>query len=501
VLRTTAPLHPPAPVNSRKMVDVTVASQLQQWTFEKPALADRPQRSSSDSSASSPILCDDAPETVRINASSPDQPRSPSPRKESIVFQERYMSSEEALSPADDGSGSDSDSEYDYDNVVVHEPAKECKARTMSISRWDKGKSCDRAVMVSYAFVGRPKVVELDCRSPTTDMPPMQQRSASVANLPIAAISQLRKDAAQRLSMKVPATSRLSSTPPSRSASPSVELESRRPSTSHSSNPSAQNNSTLNLTDSASAASSFRTAPSTRSISPAVDEVLARPSLAPIVVPSSTRSSVYIPSTSRSGLARAQTTQSQWTPSTPASPATHAFLSSDPYENANTHSASPIIKPAPHKRLRSISMKLALAKIAIGPTKKTYDTRLNGKAPPTPSTPYTPLTPQTAPLEGSSSFMSPQKLRRASTILRPKSRHSDQPRGPTPESAPPVPVFNPNSFAQKRMTKMQARGADEREPTLVLPPCPSDTDDDPMSSFKSRTLKKRKSLMSLMDSL
>jgi hypothetical protein len=409
------------------------------------------------------------------------------------------MSSEEALSPVDDGS----DSEYDYDNVVVHDATKECKARTMSISRWDKGKSCDMAVMVSYAFVGRPKVVELDCRSPTTEIRPIQQRSASLANLPISAISQLRKaDAAQRLSMKVTTVNRLSSLPPSRSISPPVELESRRPSTSYS--PTTKNSSTLNLSDSASTTSSFQTAPSTRSISPAVDEVLARPALAPLNVSTSARSSVYISTQSRNGLSRTQTTQSLWAPPTPALPATHAFLSSDPYETSNIHSASPIIKPAPHRRLRSISMKLALAKIAISPAKKTYDTRINGKAPPTPLTPHTPMpiTPQTAPLEGNSSYFSPQKLRRASTILRPKSRHGDSIRGPSPDVAPPIPtITTSNMAANKRMSKMQARGANEREPTLVIPPCPSDTDDDPMSSFKSRKLKKRKSLMSLMDAL
>jgi hypothetical protein len=469
------------------MADPAVASQLQQWTFEKPSLAARPQRSSTDSSASSsPILCDDAPETLRIDTASPDH-ASPPPRKESIVLQERYMSSEEALSPVDDAS--DSEYDYDYDSAVVHDATKEYKARTMSISRWDKGKSCDMAVMVSYAFAGRPKVVELDCRSPTTEIRPgVQQRAASLANLPFSAISQLQKaDAAQRLSMKVTATNRMSSMPISRSASPPVDPESRRPSTSYS--PPTKNSSSLNLSDSVSATSS-RTAPSTRSISPAVDELLSRPALAPIHV-SSARSSVYIPSQSRSGLSRVQTAQSSWAaPLTPASPASHAFLSSDPYENANTHSASPIIKPAPHKRLRSISMKLALAKIAIGPSKKTYDTRVNGKAPPTPSTPLTPLT---APLESSSGYFSPQKLRRASTILRPKSRHGDSARGPSPDIAPPVPAINATTIAaQKRMSKMQARGANEREPTLVIPPCPSDTDDDPMNSFKSRTLKKRK---------
>lgn len=483
----------------KKMVDVAVAAQLQQWTFDKPAHPTRPERSGSDSSASSPSLCDDM---LRIDTSSPEQ-QSPAPRKESIVLQERYMSSEEDLSPADDGS----ESEYDYDHVVIHDAVKECKARTMSISRWDKGKSCDidLAVRVSYAFAGRPKVVELqDNRCSTIEAPTIQQRSASLANLPNAAINQLRKtDAAQRLSMKPAATVSLRSTLSSRAPTPAIETdkEPRRPSTSHS--PTTANTSALHLTNSTSTTSSFQTARSTSSISPAVDALLARPLTAVAPAPSSARSSVYVSSQTRSGLSRVQTTQpsnrqSQWAPPTPASPATHAFLSSDPYENSNSHSASPIIKPAPHRRLRSISMKLALAKIAITPSKKTYDSRVDGKMP---NTPATPLTPQTAPLQGSSSFASPNKLRRASTILRPRSRHGETSRGPSPEAAPPVPNINVSTIPQHRMSKMQARGASEIEPTLVLPPCPSDTDDDAMSSFKSRKIKKRKSLMSLIDVL
>lgn len=486
---------------AEKMADMTVASQLQQWAFEKPAR--RPERSSSDSSASSPNLCDDTPETLRIVTTSPER-RSPPPRKESVALQERYMSSEEDLSPADDGS----DSEYDYDDVVIHDPAKECKARTMSISRWSKGKSCDMAVTVSYAFVGRPKVVELqDCKPPVVEVPITQKRSASLAGLPITPLSQLQKaDAAQRLSMKVAPVGNLASTPTSRSTSPPAELETRRPSTGHS--PSTKAPSSLHLTETASTTSSFRTAPSTRSISPAVDDILARPLTAIVGAHSSARSSVYVSSQSRNGLERVQTSQSsfrqsqsQWAPPTPASPATHAFLSSDPYETTSIHSASPIIKPAPHRRLRSISMKLALAKIAITPAKKTYDTRVDGRMSATPSTPHTPLTPQTAPIQGSSSFASPNKLRRASTILRPRSRHGETSRGPSPENAPPVPNINISNVPQHRLSRMQARGANEREPTLVIPPCPSDTDDDPMSSFKSKKIKKRKSLMSLMDAL
>jgi hypothetical protein len=469
------------------MVDVAVASQLQQWSFEKPSHTTRSERASSDSSASSPDLCDDTPETLRIDTTLPERPKSA--RTESIVLQERYMSSEEDLSPADDGS----ESEYDYEDAVIHDASNECKARTMSISRWEKGRSCDMAVMVSYAFVGRPKVVELQDFKPPVEEPTYQKRSASLAHLPV---SHLRKaDAAQRMSMKVMPTSSLSSKATSRSATPAIEGEPRRPSTSHS--PSTKGPSPLQHIESTSATTSFSTAPSSRSISPAVDDILSRPLTAAADAPSA-RSSVYVSSQSRTGLSRVQTTQttrsssrhSQWAPTAPASPATHAFLSLDPYETTNTHSASPIIKPAPHKRLRSISLKLALAKIAITPSRKTYDTRIDGKMP------NTPLTPQTAPIQGSSSFASPNKLRRASTILRPRSRHGEASRGPSPETAPPVP-----SIPSHRMSRMQPRGANEIAPTLVLPPCPSDTEDERKSTIKTRRLTKRKSLMSLIDAL
>jgi hypothetical protein len=476
------------------MADVAVASQLSQWSFEKPAKATRPDRCHSDSSASSPNLCDDAPDALRIETSSREESSSES-RKESIILQERYMSSEEDLSPADDGS----DSEYDYDDVVIHDAAEDLKARTMSISRWDKGRSCDMAVMVSYARAAdRPKVIELDCRSPTSEIRPSeQQRSMSLVGLPF---SQLQKiELAQRLSMAP--SSRFASSHVPRSTTPATELqtlEPRRPSTSHS--PITQKTSPVEFPTSASTTSSFHTASSSRSTSPSVDEAPIRPKMVAREA-SSSRSFLYIPTLSRDPLSRVQTSRSsfrhsQIAPPTPSSATSLAFLSSDPYETSNTDSASPLIKPAPHKRLRSISMKLALAKIAITPSKKPYDARINGKMPPA-----TPTTPQTAPLQGSSSFASPNRLRRASTILRPKSRHNDISRGPSPDMAPPVPAFNASMLQQRHSSRMVARGASEIEPTLVIPPCPSDDEVDPRASSKGKTLKKRKSLMSLMDVL
>lgn len=489
------------------MVDVAVTSQLSQWSFDKPELAPRPQRGSTDSAASSPNLCDEAPDTLRIDTPAAlDQ--SPPDAKPARVFQERYLSSEEDLT-ADDASGSDS--EYDYDDVEVHD-LSQSTAKTMSISRWDKSRSCDMAVAVAYAHAGRPKMVDME----PIDRLPVQQRAASVANLvPITAAKKLlQADESQRLSMKLlPTTTvaHLASPTLSRPASPpAVVVEPRRPSTSHSP---ITHKAPTTFNDSASISSSFQAA-STRSFSPAFSEPPRRPSSSTAGESVSARSSVYMPSRSRLDLTKFQTSQSLYQPGnrqsylpppTPNSPAL-SFLSSDPYENSSTSAASPIIKkqPTAHRRLRSISMKLSLAKIAISPAKKQFDSRIHGKVPSTP----TPQTPQTAPIEGAANFTAPNKIRRASTILRPKSRGGESARKtPTPDPAPPLPQVSTSStttsLQQKRSTtlgRMTARGADEREPTLVLPPCPG-KESDPMGSAKSRAIRRRKSLMDFMDSL
>ncbi|KAL6155253.1 hypothetical protein ACJQWK_01231 [Exserohilum turcicum] len=495
------------------MVDVAVASQLSQWTFDKTEIPARPQRASTDSSASSPNLCDDAPETLRIDTPATQEPSPPS-TKETKVFQDRYLSSEEDLT-ADDASASGSDSEYDYEDAVVHDMSAESTAKTMSISRWAKGRSCDMAVAVSYAHAGRPKMVDME---PLGDRPPVQQRSASVANmLPMTAANRLQKaDEAQRLSLRVLPTTR--HVPPSfsRPISPAPAMEPRRPSPSHS--PATQKTSPVTLADSASVTSSFHTA-STRSFSPAFSDAPRRPSSSTAAgEPASSRSSIYMPNRSRVDLTKYPTSQSSYQasnrqsylpPPTPHSPAL-SFLSSDPYENATTSAASPIIKkqPTAHRRLRSISMKLSLAKIAISPAKKQSDGRSHGKGPLTPMTPA-PKTPQTAPLEGTSTtnFVAPNKIRRASTILRPKSRGAECARKtptPTPDNAPPLPTISTTStIQQKRSTtlgRLVARGADEREPLLVIPLCPQ-KDSDSVSSAKSRAIRRRKSLMDFMDSL
>ncbi|KAH6639004.1 hypothetical protein C7974DRAFT_387689 [Boeremia exigua] len=473
------------------MANTIVSTQLPQWNYEKPTITARTERSGSDSSASSPKLCNDDHETLRLDTAA-TQPA----KKGSIALQDRYMSSEEDLSPACEDSGSES--EYDYDDAVIEDLTQQChSAKRMSVSRWNQGKSCDTAVKVSYAFVGRPKVVELNLGSPVLDRPMFTQRSVSLANLP-AAVSKLQKvDQVQRHSLNVLPASRGAPSPLTRPISPLAIVEPRRPSTSYS--PSSKT-STLNLGDLTSKASSIETAPSSRSASPMV-AVPARPASATPEGASSRRSSVYIPTGVRPELQRIQTTQTQFRhshqmpPSKPMSPATHAFLNTDPFAKPPASTTTiPANKPSTHRRLRSISMKLSLARIAITPSKKNNNN--------VPASPYTPSTPQTAPIEASSGFASPMpnKLRRASTILRPKSRGGEESRGPSPDMAPPpVPVLNRSSTMGllQRHPRMVARGANEREPTLVIPPF-TDMDINPVAGVKSGKLRKRKSLMDLL---
>lgn len=446
------------------MADVAVTTQLQQWTFEKPSVV-RPERS--DSSASSPDLYHNDLETLRIDTAAVDDSTNPD-SKESLSFHERYLSSEEDLSPMEGGS----DSEYD-DDISIHDVKTECfSARKMSISRWDKGKSCDMAITVSYVSAGRPKMIDLANIIPPFHEPP--PRAASLAGLPIAALNRLQKaDQASRMSLSVSSST-------SRSVSPASASEPRRPSTGHV--PFSHNNSLLHISDSYSSL----TDSTTRSSSVSIPDSSLRPATAASAP--QPRSSIYVPSSQNRG----GSPLVPFPPLTPQSPEPHSFLSSDPYETSTTSSASPIIKAAPHKRLRSISQKLSLAKIAISPIKK-WDSRINGKGgnmPPTPATPYSPMTPQTAP--PTTTFPSPKKsLRRSSRISRPSSV-----RGPSPEM-PPVPILAANPQPRNSVQRLVARGAGEREPILELPPCP-DENVDPMGSIKSRRVRKRKSLMDLL---
>jgi len=487
-----------------------IASQLSSWTFDKPVVAAHAQRSAS--AASSPNLSDDAPDTLRLDTAAAQAVT----RKEGALFHQRYNSSEEDLTTGG------SDSEYDDDgddhgdddlddDVVVHDPINECQATTLSVSRWNKGRSCDMAVTVSYAFAGRPKVVE-DCRSPL-DRPAGQLRSASLAHASAPPMHTLHTAGkAQRQSMTLNAMSRLASSSTPRPGSPlaaemqrpsatrpasPVAPEPRRPSTSYS--PATTDLGAQPPAAAPPAPPASKTAASGRCPSPAWSE--AARSTSAVHGLSSSRSSIRASAQSQLDLTRIHTTQtfSRQSYLAPDSPAL-SFLSSDPYENASIDASSPANKkPTGHRRLRSISFKLALAKIAIAPTKKSTDTRANNNR--IPSTPLTPATPQTAPVDRPASFAAPNKLRRASTVLRPKSRQGESVRHSTQPVAPPMPQSSATMMPPRPSSRMIARGANEIEPTLVLPDFNFTHEDETRARAKSKTLRKRKSLMDFMDSL
>jgi hypothetical protein len=456
------------------MADVRVSTQLQQWTFEKSPITSRPERS--DSSSSSPDLSHLEPETLRI-----DQAAAAVQKAQNMVasnrasFQERYLSSEEDLSPMDGNSSDD----YDSD-VSIHEV-----------------KQCFQVI---------------DCASLASPVRENVRRRASLQHPPLAPTVDDQRKQARR--------SMMPSTSTTRSNSPAISIDSLRPSTSRA--PYAHSNkSGLNISDSTSSHMSS----STRSSSPSVSEKAQKPtrpaSAAGSLHPLSRRSSIFhlasanhtmsIVSSPNSATDRSTTyqmppldrsTTGSMAPPTPLSPEPHAFLSSDPYESTNINSASPIIKSPPHKRLRSISARLSLAKIAITPSTRKWDSRINGKPgqmPLTPASPYSPMTPQSAPLAagpGASPLKKLQRnsrmMQRSSTIASPVSS-SEMP-DVTLMPAPPT-----RRFASERMI---ARGADEREPMLELPPFPEELNMDTASlshgSVKSRKIRKRKSLMDLL---
>ncbi|KAF2646717.1 hypothetical protein P280DRAFT_17066 [Massarina eburnea CBS 473.64] len=446
------------------MTDVAVSSQLQEWSFEKPA---HPERTAS--SSSSPNLSHHESGTLRIATQEMDQKD----------FQDRYLSSEEDLSPTD---GNFSDSEYDSD-ASIHDVQKEVlKVRRMSISRWDKGLSCDMAVSVSYVSAGRPKVIELNNNfGPPAPVQEKTRRSASLAQVPMAGIEKLRKEQPKHRSLLL--SSAFTSAP--RSISPAVTTASRSLKRAVSANNAPQ---------------SFPTTSSVRSASPSGSDysIPSRPTSS--ATTSHLRSHPAHPIRTSSYLASPANHTSTFPPPPPLSPAPHAFLNSDPFESSTTNAAAPILKNAgTHRRLRSISMKLSLAKIAITPSTKKWDSRINGKsgsssatiASPSPVTPFSPRTPMTAPVTSDHSPMS--KLRRNSRLLsRPPTRSAT-----TTPDLPTISSYDePSPAPLKRSVtdRMVARAANERAPALELPPFPEDD----ISSIRSRPLRKRKSLMDLL---
>lgn len=428
------------------MAEVAI-SQLQEWSFAKSlARAER-----ADSAAGSPELY--APEPIEIPAKIEEKPAIESSSE--CMFQDRYLSSEEDLSPMEPDFG---DSDFDDDEVFEVVEAEAVAAPA------PRQKPCDMAVMVSYVSAGRAKIVNV----PTAAPPRLERlRSASIA-VPTTTPSAGTK--LNRLS--------LSSSNDSR---PSDDRRRRSVSFGNSITAFQNNTSRLSISSSSEENSAW-----TGSTSPS--------------------NSPRRPSTSRS-LAQAARNSIQmfakpsayFGPPSQSPSSSHSFLNSDPFSDGVTSAASPTIKPgSAHKRLRSISRSLALAKIAISKPKSTMpsDSPLT-----TPRTPMSPDMPKSAGVAVRRKLV-PRGANEREPILELPPVPAEVGRS---TEVLPMRVSTPVQFQSPRSrTKLVPRAADERAAPLELPPFPLEDDDDSSmhnakgTMARKTKLRKRKSLLGLV---
>jgi len=455
------------------MVDVAapLPANFQQWTFEKESI--RPTRS--DSAATTPDL--DFNGSLRIEpASTASAMDSNEP-----FLQRRYLSSEEDLSPLegdDDDLEDDKLSIHNGDDAVVESIEK----ATIITAQAAPAKAVGLAISIAYKSAGRPKVIELAS-------PIIKERERKTMSMAPQPSSSMLLDSSSSASSRSSLLKLITSV--ENTNTKAVEPETR-PSTS--------------------TASSFsieappRSSMSTTSSS-ATEEYLKRPQVSrfeSLPVNKVRRSSMFVASNNYSPMSPNR-------PAVVASPVLNpSFLSTDPFASDSRSAASPIIKPPQHKRLRSISRTLSLAKIAVMPNKKNeakkdvpQSPQTPMSAPPVPSTSYQARRVSSRPMnERMASPEVPMSAglveNRSSLRIRPTSKHSS------------IASFGQSDFVETPRSavrpstgrKLIARGADEREPTLELPPFPLDAD---MSDFGSdsrsvtkQRLKKRKSLLSFV---
>jgi hypothetical protein len=424
------------------MVDVAISSQLQQWIFDKTI---RPQRSNS--AATSPDLC--GSEALRISPTAVETPQDLETTE--AIFQDRYLSSEEDLSPMESDSG---------EGIIFEGGDDYLSAKRISFSGPELSKACDLAVVVSYVSAGRPKIVNLPLA--IRERP---SRSSSLVNL---------SESAKPL---LPQPSRLSLS--TSSSGPSSASGSRRPSTAN--NLFSQEPSTLRISTSSASSPPTDTSSQRSASSPSATSDFKRPYTARAtssLYSKSPRTSEY-PTSANSP---SSPFPSLLTPATPSTPQTPSFLSSDPFANDSMSTASPIIKNAPHKRLRSISRTLSLAKIAVIPTYKKVETKKDttrgGWG--SPVSPYAPQTPIPAIVLPSPAL---SRGKRASQMML---RGADKREPPFELLSVPADLSDPI-----QRPRMVPRGADERASPIELPPFP--TNDVP--NIKTRRLRKRRSLI------
>ncbi|KAF2140265.1 uncharacterized protein K452DRAFT_53573 [Aplosporella prunicola CBS 121167] len=531
------------------MEDVQLQMQ-QPWLLEKTY--HRPQHS--DSAATTPDLDDS--DRIRLQPSSPSA--LPDLDSSEVMLQDRYLSSEEDLSPTDAESGDNFDDIEDEEPVIMDASA----VPTTPIAASAGPKPCNLATAVSYVSAGRAKVVDVAelatirertysvpavanavpiLRSP---VPRMSRLSFSEHRQPVSAdrasflhtqnspklmtIERNRRKSSAPSALRPPLTrSPLSydaaSAPPipltpstgslrsqvrinrhySMATPPSHMLDNNRPKLQRS------------TTDFRSQLTPTPELSPSRSPSPAVTEseleVLTPPS--PIAEttarPSSARSSYSqisrskrastIHARQRSGSMQLPRSNLSSSPTAPPMPlGAPAFLNSDPFAKKESPKKEEDSSKPAHRRLRSISRTLSLAKIAVLPQgkrgnknksksiigKDSFDilspispmTNPAGVSAPSPMMPPTPMTPGSPSTPASSTMYSPRSSSRMSESSR---------SGSIGES------YYPRPSTANRI-KMEARGAAERAPVFELPPFPDDSE---YQYPPRRRLTKRRSML------
>ncbi|KAK8162368.1 hypothetical protein IWX90DRAFT_241311 [Phyllosticta citrichinensis] len=187
---------------------------------------------------------------------------------------------------------------------------------------------------------------------------------------------------------------------------------------------------------------------------------------------------------------------------------TPTFLDTDPFEKKEVSPKSTVGKPT-HRRLRSISRTLTLAKMAVTPASKRDRIKSKPKSQPAPdqdSAILSPISPMTEPAEIKHNLYSPSPLgpsmpptpvtSSAYSVSTPASSEygrrssSRMSSASPPESAAEVAAQRRKSSVPGKL-KLVPRGADEREPLFVLPPFPDELE----PTGIQRKLRKRKSTL------
>ncbi|OJD33007.1 transmembrane protease serine 9 [Diplodia corticola] len=526
-----------------------------QWTVEKSYT-----RSQNTSPASTPELDDH--DRIRL-ARSNTMPM-PALEPSSSMLQDRYLSSEEDLSPNASDSADQSDDDDDDDDVeiievaVITPPAKLAKA-------------------VSYVSAGRAKVVDMDdaqparertfsvpavanavpilkspvprmsrmsfanYRPPVTEAQPALPTRSSSFGIPSACSSPAIPARSERRKSSMPARERpsISRSPLSfdpASAPPVPDCGSLRSSVKvvrHYSMAAAPSGGIFNAdrpkllrstTDLRATLSPSPPSLPTRSQSTEpepISPLLEKPSIPldfDLRRPSSARSS-YSPSSKRASAIHARQRSGSIqlppfapnaaSPLTPLTPQTPTFLNTDPFAKKEEDKTEDTSKPA-HRRLRSISRTLSLAKIALNPqgrrgstwgkskvkTDKVHRDSMDLQSPISPMTQTkesflsvsSPLAPNMPPTPVTPGMQMPPTPNTAVFSPRTSSRMSNN----TVEDEFERP---PRTSSLGHRPRLVPRAADEREPAVKLPPFP-DADDE-MRVPGRRRLTKRKSMLGL----